>query len=168
MINISQIGQTTGNLHIITIDGYTIGSDESNDLVMKDLSSFECWINYDEQSGNFVLHPTSTVGVISYGAEDYYFETCEELVIRHGMSVELGYNIIEMHLHPVGQLGQSETCDGCEPGLRKAALLRQDRLNQAPKETLRKMANKQLRPKSNREAIQANYRDRTGFENFFV
>ena len=33
-----------------------------------------------------------------------------------------------MHLHQPGDLGQSETCDGCEPGLRKAAILRQTRL----------------------------------------
>ena len=52
-----------------------------------------------------MLHPSETVGIISYEDKDYYFETDQPLKIKHGMSVELGYNIIELHLHPPSQLG---------------------------------------------------------------
>ena len=41
---------------------------------------------------------------------------------------QIDYTIIELHLHQPGDLGQSETCAGCEPGLRKAEILRQTRL----------------------------------------
>ena len=106
-------GQSTGDLHLITIDGYTIGADCSNDLVLADLSPFAAWVNYDPKCGEFMLHPAECVGIIGYEENDeYYFETSEPIKIVHGMSVELGYNIIEMHLHPPSQLGQSETCDG--------------------------------------------------------
>jgi len=157
-------GQSTGDLHLITIDGYTIGADCSNDLVLADLSPFAAWVNYDPKCGEFMLHPAECVGIIGYEENDeYYFETSEPIKIVHGMSVELGYNIIEMHLHPPSQLGQSETCDGCEPGLRKAAILRQSRLNQESKEVTRQRMVKQLRPaSSNHQECQQsdNYRDR--------
>lgn len=108
-------GQSTGDLHLITIDGYTIGADQSNDLILADLSPFAAWVTYDQKNGEFMLHPgvAECVGIIGYeDNEEYYFETSEPIKIVHGMSVELGYNIIEMHLHPPSQLGQSETCDG--------------------------------------------------------
>ena len=60
------------------------------------------------------------------------------------MSIELGYNIIELHLHQPGHLGQSETCDGCEPGVRKSAILRQSRLQAESKEEIRLRNSKQL------------------------
>ena len=72
---------------------------------MNDLSDFAAWITYDSKNGDFMLHPSETVGIISYEDKDYYFETDQPLKIKHGMSVELGYNIIELHLHPPSQLG---------------------------------------------------------------
>lgn len=154
-------GQQTGDLHLITIDGYTIGSDPSNDLILRDTSSFVAWITYDVKTGEFMLHPSEKVGIISYENSDYYFETEEPLKICHGMSVEIGYNIIELHLHPPSQLGQSETCDGCEPGLRKAEILRQSRLNQDPKEVIRQRIHKQLKPSNHGSSEpKSTYRDR--------
>ena len=155
------LGQQTGDLHLITIDGYTIGSDPSNDLILKDTSSFVAWITYDVKSGDFMLHPSEKLGIISYENSEYYFETEEPLKICHGMSIEIGYNIIELHLHPPSQLGQSETCDGCEPGLRKAEILRQSRLNQDPKEVIRQRIHKQLKPSNHGNSEQEGiYRDR--------
>ena len=155
------LGQQTGDLHLITIDGYTIGSDPSNDLILKDTSSFVAWITYDVKSGDFMLHPSEKLGIISYENSEYYFETEEPLKICHGMSIEIGYNIIELHLHPPSQLGQSETCDGCEPGLRKAEILRQSRLNQDPKEVVRQRIHKQLKPSNHGNSEQKSmYRDR--------
>ena len=71
---------------------------------MNDLSDFAAWITYDSKNGDFMLHPSEMIGIISYEDKDYYFETDQPLKIKHGMSVELGYNIIELHLHPPSQV----------------------------------------------------------------
>ena len=84
-------GLTVGDLHLITIDGYTFGSDSSNDLVATDLQPFHCWINYDASNGNFTLHTTEPIGIISHpDHEEYYFKCENEIIIKHGMSIELG------------------------------------------------------------------------------
>ena len=84
-------GLTVGDLHLITIDGYTFGSDSSNDLVATDLQPFHCWINYDASNGNFTLHTTEPIGIISHpDHEEYYFKCETEIIIKHGMSIELG------------------------------------------------------------------------------
>ena len=84
-------GLTVGDLHLITIDGYTFGSDSSNDLIAADLQPFHCWINYDASNGNFTLHTTEPIGIISHpDHEDYYFKCESEIIIKHGMSIELG------------------------------------------------------------------------------
>ena len=64
---------------------------------------------------------------------------------EHECSLEIGYTILELHLHPPSTLGQSETCDGCEPGVRKAAILRQSRLAMPSRDEIRKDAHKNLK-----------------------
>ena len=84
-------GLTVGDLHLITIDGYTFGSDSSNDLVAADLQPFHCWINYDASNGDFTLHTTEPIGIISHpDHEEYYFKCESEIIVKHGMSIELG------------------------------------------------------------------------------
>jgi len=79
--------------------------------------------------------------------EDYatMLDSGVELEVKHECSLEIGYTTLELHLHQPAALGQSETCDGCEPGLRKAEILRQSRLNMPSRETIRKGAHKDLR-----------------------
>ena len=159
-------GLDTGSLHLITIDGCTIGSagifmhflskflnrffyKDGNDLQINadDVDPFHCWISYSTQRG-FLLTTNAPVQILKHpDFEDYatLLESGVELEVKHECSLEIGYTILELHLHPPAALGQSETCDGCEPGLRKAEILRQSRLNMPTRETSRKGAQKEMR-----------------------
>jgi len=142
-------GLETGALHLVTIDGCTIGSAEGNDLriIAEDVEPFHCWISYSSHRG-FLLTLNAPLHLLKHpDYEDYATPLLAgtEVEIKHECSIEIGYTVLELHSHPPSALGQSETCDGCEPGLRKAEILRQTRLAMPSSESSRKESNREIR-----------------------
>ena len=113
------------------------------------MEPFHCWISYSSKRG-FLLTVNAPIIVLKYpDYEDYATPLDEgtELEVKHESSLEIGYTVLELHCHQptANVLGQSDTCDGCEPGLRQAEILRQTRLAMPSRIDSRKESHKEIR-----------------------